>query len=251
MNHTIKTVKLSGLQSIIDFCMTLREKDYWAFRGQRNKNWDVELHNGNIDFKSEMESFYKFKDRCKEFPKPDYLHEENNWRWLFYAQHFGLKTHLLDWTSNPLVAVYFAVENINSKFNYEQKCGAIWAIKVKEEKFIRAENIDTEPEEMKDWCLIKPPLVTKRIIRQSGMFTYHPTNEKFTKNTADREFIKIEITMTGRRNPTEKIRRELGIMNIHHASLFPEPAGIAEFVNYELPELAPNTNYNRKGKHPS
>ena len=239
MNNTITTVKLSGLQSIIDFCMDLRENNYWAFRGQRNKNWDVELHNGDKKFKSEMESFYKFKDRCKEFPKPDYLHEDDNWRWLFYAQHFGLKTHLLDWTSNPLVAVYFAVENINSKFDDEQKCGAIWAIKVKEDKFIRAENIKKQPEEMKDWCLIKPPPVTNRIIRQSGMFTFHPTNAKFTKNTADREFKKIEITMTGRRNPTKRIRQELGIMNIHHASLFPEPGGVANFVNFELPDLDP------------
>ena len=47
----------------------------------------------------------------------------SSFEWLFLAQHYGLPTRLLDWSSNPLVALFFAVEK------NDEVDGAVYMVK--------------------------------------------------------------------------------------------------------------------------
>lgn len=47
-----------------------------------------------------------FKERVPSFQNTG---EMNDWLCLFYMQHYGVPTRLLDWTENALIAIHFAL----------------------------------------------------------------------------------------------------------------------------------------------
>lgn len=59
--------------------------------------------------KDQSLAFKKFKKDALAFvtQKP-----ENDFEWLVLFQHYGGNTQLLDWTTNPLISLYFATNNL-------------------------------------------------------------------------------------------------------------------------------------------
>lgn len=50
---------------------------------------------------------------------------ENPWEKLFFMQHYGVPTRLLDWTENPFIALYFALKPEQNK---ERTNAAVWVL---------------------------------------------------------------------------------------------------------------------------
>ena len=248
-----------SIPDYIKLIMNYRDHGHYSFRGQRNYKWKL-----GVDFRFSHDDtpvrihdyIVHYKRRAMALPKLDNIPEDDEWRWLFHAQHHGLKTKLLDWTSNPLVALYFAVENIVSK-QKDDVCGAVWALEVHSAFFLTPKEAGHPENVMEaalptgrkpsDWYLVNPPPISSRIERQSGKFSYHPDTKKFVSDqedneTRDRKLVLFCWCPNSRKNLislNKKIRRHLGIMNIHHATMFPDHSGISQFLNYEFWDLQP------------
>jgi type I restriction enzyme M protein len=96
----------------------------------------------------------------------------NDWEWLALARHYGLPTRLMDWTYNPLVALFFAVEE---EKDTDSCVYAAWNYK-------DIKNMDSNPFNLNDkineskYYVYRPPCSEQRIISQSSIFTVHPLN---------------------------------------------------------------------------
>ena len=188
------------------------------FRGVSKAEYDLKPKIGRISDAVnnvlERMAFDIFKKDAR--PYLDQVPPDNDWEWLAIAQHHGLMTRLLDWTVNPLVGLYFAVEK-----DHKVEC-AVYMLHMPNIP-ADAPTVSQGPFEIKEVYLFTPPHVTRRITAQSGLFTIHPRPNISYSNS----LIKFIIPATSR----VQIRRELRTLGITRASLFPDLDGVSESIN--------------------
>lgn len=192
------------------------------YRGVKSVSYDLVPKIGRImppspdddPDKNELEIIRTWKERALPFltsvPQTD-------WDWLALGQHHSLPTRLLDWTSNPLVACYFAVEeqsdNDSMIYAYETR----WFISVKD---------NPDPFDYKKVGKFIPRHITARITAQSGLFTIHPNPYvPFTSDKIDRIIIPNDIRFT--------LKKTLNRYGINRVSLFPGLDGLARHIQWE------------------
>ncbi len=158
------------------------------------------------------------------------IHPIDDFDWLALAQHFGLPTRLLDWTYNPLAALWFSLSSINHIINSSE----IWIFYPKLIDYQKQQNYKGNPFNIKETMIYRPRNVISRVVNQTSIFTIHYISDNLLTIPLDedQQFIskltKFEINIKNR----EALLEELNRLNVNESTIFPDLEGLCNHLRW-------------------
>lgn len=224
---------INSVGEFVDYVTSPSSDGKIIFRGQINDKPLIPV----VGRDKERARFFNNEEKIIETFKKEAIpyinyHVNNDWQWLAIAQHNGVPTRLLDWSLNPLVALWFAVEYSDENPGNR----IVWAFYY-DDSDVR---VDTKrfdsPFSIEKTFMYFPEHVFPYFQAQSGVFTVHhrlnDTKDFVPLNNikdSDLRLKKIEIPS----NIVTTIRYQLYRIGINSASLFPGLRGIKDKIIYD------------------
>lgn len=237
--------RILDVASFIKFTSRLSSDLGWMFRGQASGSWDLLPKAGRKAYYNAEHEARRVTDSEMQGMPPHDLGRFNAWRHraiayardlpnndfecLACAQHHGLATRLLDWSQNPLVALFFACESASPEH------GAVWAYFPNLYIDDRIATISGVPEV----AAYVPRPINNRILSQQGRFTYHPSpSEPLSAGPIDSKLDSVskigtnlaKIEIIAEMKPI--ILHELNALGVARHTLFQDLDGLSEYINW-------------------
>jgi hypothetical protein len=186
----------------------------------------------------------------------------DEWEWYFLLQHYGMATRLLDWTTNPFVAAYFALRSASdgptpsglvhvwmldpTKLNlacvgFEEvfapggELTRHWLPSMLKPGSPHPFGFDGNEDITNTYPLaIYPKRRNPRILAQSGTFTIHGTDTTAVDEVMgrlaehDRKIARIDVNVVPEK--AQEILYQLARIGFSESTLFPEPASLAKEI---------------------
>lgn len=234
--------QLSSFEHVRDVLKGISLDDGYYFRGERRNDYLLKPKIGRVTSKpveaepgklvldlqypvtkiSERVAFDRFKAAARPYLVSP---PQNDWDWLALAQHHGMPTRLLDWTVNPLVALYFAIsEYVDDAWLRREKIdspgydggAAFYVMRVKQSP------IDTQTSDpFKSDGLFFPSHVSPRITSQGGLFSIQQQpHEPLRWGRTTKYYIPFSARMN--------FKRELALYGVSHSFIYPGLEGLTK-----------------------
>lgn len=176
--------------------------------------------------------------------------------WMLYAQHYGVPTRLLDFSSNPLVAMYFACQNTHTD-------GALWVINIdtyeyeKVMEYIHLHDLDgwsqeeymnvvlnSNDDEIIAPIYFLPEYIDTRMNAQSSRFMLWPNKRFDLEDIIGNDYMSFDppqnndyyyeyaMKLIIPKSCKNDILRELDLLGINEKNLFPGLASIGKYINF-------------------
>jgi hypothetical protein len=211
---------------------SVKQEGDLLFRGQSNdlpllpKIARTNQHLNLIDKESKMLSELRVRGGVHRD-----LSQFDSWSLLTLAQHYGLATRLLDWTRNPLVAIWFACKELSDKDSpHVYILLPHWDIDFLDRKTL------LNPQDHFGVSILRPQMEDARVIAQDGWFTVHSISRKYNtflplgalEHHAE-GMVKIKINSCSK----VAILKDLDRLGISYQTIFPDLEGLCKYINWQ------------------
>lgn len=226
---------MTTIESIGDLMATVGtggREPRW-FRGQVDDSWTLRpsVFRDHGWLTNETDMIKRFRQYAASRMR---YQPTGEWEWVCLAQHHGVPTRLLDWSENPLVGLYFAIErdqsdrgivdgklfSLNPDALNEASAGKPVGVLLLGQDKELDEYLPSSTPTMRSGALaVVAPQAFDRIVAQSGVFTitHRLDAEDLDKSSPDaiEEFV---IPQTAK----EYLRIELERLNVTAATVYPD-----------------------------
>jgi hypothetical protein len=230
MENEYKTYTVESFKEYQHIILDLPEDEFTLYRGQPiDKTLLPKIARYNLTDveRTEREMLQDFQRRSLHLMD---THPGNQWDWLALAQHHGMATRLLDWSENPLIALWFSM---SSQPDVSTPYSVVWGFNVPAKDII-ASNDDSDPFQAGTTKVFKPNHIVKRISAQFAWFTIHKHNKDkhfipFEKNPEyTSRLFKIKIMSSC----FSECKKRLHTFGINSAMMYPDIDGLAKHVEW-------------------
>ncbi len=205
----------------------------YLFRGMGNADWSLsssfDRRFSSLGRHQRLQRWEELIDEwrrsCEETGVPDPVVSDDLKLWAL-GQHNGLPTRLLDWTTSPYVAAFFAFHDWVLRLPEEFSHVAIWALHLENPVWSKEMGVE----------IVTPPALENiRLRNQSGKFTLartpFATLEEYVEHSAtDLALTKIVL----RAGEAVQALPDLDSMGINNYHLFPDFTGLAGMATMRL-----------------